>query len=127
MGHKMPFPDLFDVALPTHNRALLLRLVTAFAVGVEGLDQRRLAAGSFQVVAFRAALVLRGFVFQPLAGLVDVMALGAVFDAGGFVVRIVDEDRRCALGIVEGRVVNDGHVVLGPCRDDRHPTLGRPG
>jgi hypothetical protein len=54
-----------------------------------------------RLVAFRAALVLRGFIFHQLAVFVDVVALGAVVDAGGFVVFIVDEDRRCSLGVVE--------------------------
>jgi hypothetical protein len=53
----------------------------------------------FRFVAFRAALIFRGLIFQALAVLVDVMALGAVVDAGVFVVFIVDEDRRCALGL----------------------------
>jgi hypothetical protein len=100
------------MALAAHNRTFVFLLVTPLAVGVKSFREPRHPTLVFKGVAIRAQLVFRGFVFELLAVLENVVALIAFLDPGRLVVRFVVEHGRCPLGIAVYAVVYMGHVFL---------------
>jgi hypothetical protein len=92
------------MALTAHHRTLFLLKMAPLAVGVKGLRQAGDAALGTQVVAVGAALIGRVLIFDLFPVLVNVVALGAVVDAGLLVVRVVPEKRRRPLGFSKGLV-----------------------
>ena len=108
------------MTLPAHCRALLLFLVTSFAVGVKGLHQGRLVAGSLQLMAIRASLVFGGFIFHQTAVIViNMMADVAFINLGEFIVIIMPKHGRRTPGIFKC-IVGDKHEIILWERIDDH-------
>lgn len=101
------------MAFAAQDRAFLFCQMAPFTVHMKGLHQSRLPLFGFQCVTIGAALILGGFILDPLAAFViNVMAFIAFFDPGGIVVGFMIENRRRTLSLAEAAVLDDGHVLL---------------
>ncbi len=108
------------MTLPAHGGPFVLLLMTAFAVGVKSLHQRRLFTRCLQRVAIRATLVFGGFIFHQLAVfIINMVADAAFFYLGELVVCVMPEDGRRAPGIFKYTVIDQFHVLLRVGTDEK--------
>jgi hypothetical protein len=114
-----PSNPLFDVSLkmtlPAHQRPLAGFLMTAPAIDVKGLSERRRFAGSGKIMTVRAAPVFRRLIFQFFPVFKDMMAGVAVVYFGFFIVRFVPEHGPGPLGLCKDTVINGCHIFLSAC------------
>ena len=96
-GSPLPVPAA--VTLPAHHRPLAGFFMTALAVLMKGLSERRRFSGTFKAVTVRAAPVLRGRIRQFLPVLEHMVAGIAGVYLGFFIMQIMPEHGPGPLGI----------------------------
>ena len=104
------------MAFAAHDRALLLFKMASFAVRMKGLFQARFFIGAFFIMAISATLVFRRLVFQFYPIFINMVAFVAIFQPGGFVMRVMPKNNRGTLFFGKTAIIYHLHVFLRKCR-----------
>jgi hypothetical protein len=94
------------------DRALFSVNMASLAVHMEGLHQRRCAAGCLQSVAIGAILVFGRLTFYFLAVFIEVVTLIAVLNTSHVIVFIVSKESGYPLRLLKVAVRNPLHILL---------------